>query len=453
MSATREIATFIYEADIRQFPGEAVQLAKRSILDCMGVTLAGSVEPAGKIIVEFVRESGGKPQATVINSGFKTSASLAALANGTMAHALDYDDVFATGGGHSSVTIVPLVFALGEIVGASGSKILEAYLAGFEVGARISDAIEPSHSEKGWHPTATVNALRGTAAGAKLLGLTVDQIEVAFGLAASLAGGLRFNIGTMTKPLHAGNAARNGIMACLLAAKGFSAEPGVLEQSPYGFCEVFGGGEKPALDKLTTGLGKQFQIISPGMGIKKYPCVAGIHSAIDAILMLTEQHSLTAGMVESIACGVRKMRPQTLRSKEPKTPLEGKFNLAYGLARALLDRELGLQQFTQQKVDDPAVIELMRKIHIDVDPELVKEQAGKNAVIVAVRLTDGRVVSQRVDKARGTSKYPLTDEEVQRKYRQCAGLVLAPDKIEQTLAILQDLENVPDVGNLVGLLG
>jgi 2-methylcitrate dehydratase PrpD len=315
MSATGTIAAFIAEADYGQFPPEAIHLAKRSILDCLGVALAGSSESAGRIVVDYVRELGGAPLATVIKGGFKTSPPMAALANGTMAHALDYDDVFATGGGHASVSIVPAVVALGEASGASGRKLLEAYLVGFEVGARISAAIEPGHSEKGWHPTATVNALRAAAATAKMLNLHGDEIEHALGLAASLAGGLRLNIGTMTKPFHAGNASRNGIIACMLARKGFTAEKGILEQSPYGFCEIFSGDEKPDLEKLTEGLGTQFQIVSPGIGIKKYPCVAGIHSAIDAVLHLAEQYAVTPDMVEAITCGVRKMRPQTLRSQ------------------------------------------------------------------------------------------------------------------------------------------
>ncbi|MFC1815650.1 MmgE/PrpD family protein [Thermodesulfobacteriota bacterium] len=451
MEATARLATFIAETSLDQIPQAAIDTAKRSALDCIGVALAGSAEPVGKIITEFVRESGGNPLATVIGGGFRTSPSFAALANGTMAHALDYDDVSSFGGGHSSVSLLPAVLALGEKLKASGKEVLEAYILGFEIGAKLVFELH-GHAEKGWHHTGTINTMRSAAACAKMLKLDVEKVKVTFGIAASQAGGLNQNIGTMTKPYHAGMAAKNGIVSSVLAQKGFTANKEIFEGS-IGFCNLFSGeGVKVDLDKIGKDLGNPFHIFSPGVGIKKYPCVASTHPAIDATLHIIRKYDISPAEVEGVQCGVKEIRPKMLLYPEPKTPLEGKFSLPFLIAVAILDRKVSLKQFKEEQIFHPEIRKLLRKITISVHPELVEGESSKYSTIIAINLKDGRKYQKKVDKARGLPDQPLSWDELLDKYRDCAQTALSADKIEKSIDLLGNLEELKDINKLTNII-
>jgi len=249
---TEQFAHFITETRFEDIPSHVVAEAKKVLLDCIGITLAGSLEPAGKIITGLVSEMGGFPNASVVGAGFKTSVLNAALANGVMAHALDFDD-----GGHPnlplsrSVTVLPAVLAIGEWLGLTGKEVLLGYIIGFDVISKISYGMSKQHHyEWGWQTTGTVCTLGAAAGGAKILKLNIEETCRALGIAGSGAGGLRQNNGTMTKPLHAGNAARNGILATLLSRKGFTGTEECLE-GPFGFCQCFCGSEGYNLEKMT----------------------------------------------------------------------------------------------------------------------------------------------------------------------------------------------------------
>src|ERR671922_334024 len=249
MDVTTQLAAFVADTAFADVPSQAYARAKEAMLDGLGCALVGSPTPIGKLMTRYVREHGGAPHAGVIGSGFKTAAPLAALANGTMAHAVDFDDVNWNMSGHPTVPLLPAALALGQEVHASGSDVLLAYTLGFEVESKIGLGVNPRHYDLGWHATSTLGTLGAAAACAKLLGLDVDKTRRALGIAASTAAGLRQNFGTMTKPLHPGQAAMNGVTAAQLARLGWTADANILE-APYGFCQLYTGANQYNLDRI-----------------------------------------------------------------------------------------------------------------------------------------------------------------------------------------------------------
>ena len=448
MGTTEQIARFVVETNYFSIPSEAIRLAKNAILDALGVTLAGSVEPAGKIIAEYVKELGGTPQSGVVGNSFKSSAPLAALANGTMAHALDYDDVLGIMTGHPTVPVLPAVIALGEMYHSSGRIVLEAYIVGVEVEARIGSGIGPHHYAVGWHATATIGALGAATAAAKMLGLNVSETRIAMGIAASEAGGLRQNFGTMTKPFHAGNAAKNGIIAAMLARKGFTADENILE-NPYGFCPVLGGEGEYNLTMMTKNLGNPFAIINPGLDMKPYPCCRFIHRCIDAILNIyNENHPAVEDVIE-VECRTSPRIPRIVIHHRPKTPLEGKFSMEYCMARGLLDGKIRMAQFTEEKVLDPRAQKLLQKVKYVHPKGLTGERIPEE---VTVKLRDGRQYTHQVLEPKGAPANPLTEEELVAKYKDCASLALPPDAVEHSLELLSNLEDIKDITELANLM-
>ena len=447
MGATESIADFIWKTSYDRIPKEAVSSAKWAILDGLGCMLAGSQEPPGNIIKEYVKELGGNPEASVIGGGFKTSAPQAALAYGTMAHALDYDDVAVTWLGHPTVTLLPTVLAIGERGKLSGRDAIAGYIVGFEVGAKLGAGIGFSHYTVGWHATVTLGTMATTAASSKMLSLDTRQTRMALGIAASLAGGTRQNFGTMTKPFHAGNAARNGIMAALLAKKGFTADETILE-SPMGFFRLFSGGEEYDIAEATRGLGDPFDILSSGVSIKPYPCCLLTHRCIDAILYLIKEYGVGANDVESVECRTSEFLPQALIHARPRTALEGKFSMQYCMAIALLDGRVGLKQFTDAKVLYPKAQELLEKVTY-VHPEGLMPLQSE---AVTIKLKDGRELSHEVAIPKGDPRNPMSEEELASKYRECASFVLSPQDTQKSMEMISHLEDIEDITELINLV-
>ena len=453
VGTTERVANLIVETNFADIPKEAIDIAKDAILDCLGVALAGSIAPVGRIIAEFVREMGGTPIAGVVGGGFKTSSSLAALANGIMGHALDYDDdlpVSTSIGGavHPTAPVLPAILALGEELKVSGKEALTAYVLGFEVETKVFYGIGWRHYVSGWHATATMGTMGAVAAAAKLLKLDSHQTRMALGIAASEAGGLRQNFGTMTKPFHCGNAAKNGIIAAMLAKKGFTADDSILE-SQFGFCNVFGGdGQDPGIveARTTEALASPFMILH-GVVLKRYPACLGAHRALDAILWLAQEHDISPEEVDSIECD---LMPQVINRLDPKTGLEGKFSMAFCMAIALLDRKAGLEQFTDQKVLQPAAQELIKRVrHV---PSVRRDDAQRPPAVVTVRLKDGKVYSHAVEIQKGDPQVPLTKEELFAKYRECAQLVLSSADVERSSELVSNFEDLYDVSTLMDIV-
>jgi len=450
---TEKFSHFITETKFEDVPAPVILAAKKVMLDCIGITLAGSLEPAGKISIELAREMGGHPQASVVGAGFKTSVLNAALANGVMAHALDFDD-----GGHAnlplsrSVAVLPALLALGESTGATGREVLLGYIIGFDLISKVSDGLSNKHHyEWGWQTTGTVCTLGAVAASARILHLSTEETCRALGIGGSGAGGLRQNNGTMTKPLHAGNAARNGVLAALLAKKGFTGTDEVFE-GEFGFCQCFCGSEGYDLERMTENLGKTYEFVSPGVGIKRYPACMSNHRSLDAVFNVMEAHTFSPEEVEKVECGVTQEVIDHLFYLNPQRALEGKFSLQYCVAVALLDGAVGLRQFTDERVRDPAVHAFMEKIQVYEHPE-TKDVSRKNQFSeITVHLKNGQTFSDRVHIVRGRPANPLEYGEVMAKYKDCAGMLLPAADVEQLLALVENMETLPDISALMGIM-
>lgn len=447
---TERIAKFIVETNDHDIPDEAIKVAKKCFVDTLGVALAGSKQPEAGIIRELVKNLGGKPESGVIASGFKTSPPLAALANGVMAHALDYDDISTKFLAHPSVNLVPAILALGENKGISGKKVLASYIIGFEVGANLGSIMGMQFFGRGWHATSILGSVGAAAAAAKIFELGIQETRVALGIAASLAGGLKINFGSMTKPLHAGNAARNGILAAMLAEKGFTANSSAFE-GPKGFCEVYTGTECD-LKNIEEAIGRIWYIVSPGVKFKPYPCCGSVTGCADAILELKRKHNILPEDVSEIECRVSPLMIETGSSiHSPKTGQEGRFSLEYDMAIAIIDGELTLKQYTDEKVNSPAAQELMKKVKITF-PEEGIGMGMEEPQEVVVKLKNGRQYSYKVEKHKGTSENPLSDEEFFFKFKDCASIVLSPESTEEVLYLLRHLDESKDVFRLMELL-
>jgi 2-methylcitrate dehydratase PrpD len=452
MEVTKKLSEFIVNTDLSGIPPEAREIGKRVILDLLGVALAGSRDPMARIMTDYIKDTGGHPRASVWGKKFKTSPSLAALANGTFGHALDYDDINRSMRGHPSVPVLPAAMAAGEEAKTSGKEVLEAFIIGLEVETKLGAGMNPHLFENGWHPTAILGAMGAAAAAAKLFKLPGDKVCMALGIAGSLASGLRQNFGTMTKPLHAGRAAQNGVTAAQLARREYTADPGIVE-ARLGYANAFSGPGKFDLNKIIASLGRPFDIVSPGVGLKRYPSCARTHPAIDAMLDLAAQNDLRPDDVQSIACSGTYTTPTMLIHSRPRTALEGKFSLEFCMALALRERRVTLPDFTDQKVQDPKIQELIHKVTFSIRPDLnTIEHSGNPSTTVKVTLKDGREFTKTVDEARGTPENPLTGDEIRDKFRQCVKGIQPKKEMEKTIALVGDLENLKKISTLTDLL-
>ncbi|MBI4330015.1 MAG: MmgE/PrpD family protein [Chloroflexi bacterium] len=453
MEPTRTIASFIAGTRFTDLPADALESAKKAFMDCFGVAMAGSVEPAADIIRGLVQEEQARPAASVFGGNFMTTPMLAALANGTIAHALDYDDGAALPiPFHPSVPVLPVALALGESEKASGQEVLLAYVLGLEVETKVAAIVDPAHFAHGWHPTGTLGTLGATAAAAKLLKLSSEQCEISLGIASSLAGGVRQNFGTMTKPLHAGNAARNGITAATLARNGFTGAGGILE-APCGFLNVFMGKGKYSLEGLEASLGNPFHVVRPGIALKKYPCCRGTHPSIEAMEEVIRRERFGPQEVERIELSLSSVGQGDDNVSRPhaRTSLEGKFSVEHCVSALLLDGEVTLRQFALERVLDPAV-EAMRqrvKVHSKSDLLTEAERRGHMAAAVSVTLKNGRNFSYFYRASKEEMGIPWSWEDVEKKFAVCAGLALPADTVERMKESLRRLDQLPGVDGLM----
>lgn len=453
MGLTTQLAQFTCQSNLDDFPSEVMATAKGGILDCVGVMLAGCREPLATILINVTKQLGGAPQSTVVGHGFKTSAPSAAMVNGAMGHALDYDDITRLLKGHPSVVLVPPVLAVGEEVRASGRDMLLAYIIGFEVSCAVGAGMGIDYSDDlGWHPTGPLGTLGAAAAAARLYGLDEAQTATAIAIAASQASGLRENFGTMTKPFHAGNAARSGVLAAMLSQGGYTASATAIE-GRFGFMHAFSGGRGYDTDVVASRLGKQFALLDPGIEVKKYPCCGSTHLALDAMFELMSKHEIEPGRVRDIEVRVDFDPPRSLIHADPQTALEGKFSMQYCIATALLDRYVGLGSFSESQVNRAEAQELMKKIRMVRNPGYEGRPSWQEACNeVRITLHDNHVLRQQATRGFDGSLRGVTPAELAYKYRDCASLVLSEAKVETSLEMLSGLESLEQVTGLMDAL-
>jgi 2-methylcitrate dehydratase PrpD len=443
---TERISTFVSGVRTADIPQDALDKARMGMTDFIGVAVAGSREELGRLIREYGNRMGGVAEASIIAGGQKTSPEMAALVNGTMGHALDYDDMSVSPISHPSVFLAPAILAVGESIGASGLEALAAYVVGYEVAGCVAEPMFQSHYVQGWHSTSTFGSLGAAAAVAWLLKLNARQVRMAIGIAASLACGLRQNFGTMTKPLHAGKAGANGVQAAFLAQAGFTADAAIIE-APLGFAKVMGHNEEVDWAKVGTNLGKTFVITGPvGLAIKPYPSCGFTHTAIDCALDLRQQGVKTEEIVE-IELGTSPFDKQLLIHHRPRTGLEGKFSLEYCVARALASGGVRLNSFSEEAIREPEVqrlIECMKWAEKYPMPVMGTPE-GFGAKSVAVTTGNGKKYDAAVRVARGMPTNPLSAREFDAKYRDCASTVLSEEAVEGSLSLLTGMQRAGTV--------
>ncbi|MGE5242883.1 MAG: MmgE/PrpD family protein [Betaproteobacteria bacterium] len=426
-------------------PPEARARAAAAVLDTIGVAIAGSAEPAARIVQQVVAaESPG--EGTILGTRVHASASGAALANGTAAHAHDFDDMCFVSLAHPSAPLVAAALAAAEQAHASGRALLDAYVVGFELEARLGRTMNPRHYQRGWHCTSTLGTVGAAAASARLLGLDTGAAGHAVAIGASSASGLKENFGTMVKPLHAGLAARNGVLAALLAGHGMTASALALD-GPQGFLHAMDG-EHPSLDAEAGDLGRRWEILDTGIAVKLYPSCAGTHPTLDAILDLRRREAFTAVDVESVDIRVDSITPTVLIYDRPATGLEAKFSLPFCVAAAIAAGRVGLDTFDVAGLGDPAVAALMPRVTMRADPALDGVAAPLTQARIAVRLLDGRTLTASASGARGYPELPASTDELRAKFIGCAQLAIPQPAAERLLASLEHLEQLRDVRDL-----
>ncbi len=432
-------------------PSDAVHWAKVGILDYLGVTMAGSSEPAARIACDAVTEPGAAGPSTIFGRPIRVMPLDAALVNGTASHALDFDDISNTMGGHPSAPVLSALFAAADERGASGRDFIAAYVAGFEVETKIARGVNFHHYTKGWHPTATLGVFGSAAACARLLGLGASETATAIAIAASSASGIKANFGTMTKPLHVGQCARSGLFAAKLASRGFTASPEAFEHK-HGFLDVFNGPGTYEVSRIFDRWAAPLDIVRPGIAIKQYPCCGSIHPALDAMLTIVRGNDLPPERVGKIRAWLHPRRLQHTNRQWPNSSLDAKFSLQYCLARAVIDRRIVMNQFEGNAFSEPQVQKLLGLI--EVMPYTTAQFAEDNHFggEVEVLTRDGKTLRAKMEQSVGrTSDDPLPAPLLRAKFVDCSSGVLTHETIEQLYSSVDGFEGLNDVRSITAL--
>jgi 2-methylcitrate dehydratase PrpD len=454
-SITTEVVDFL--STRKDIPTSAKRKAVDHLIDGIGVMLAGSRGNSAKKLIDYVEKKNCIGKCTIIGSNHTSSSTEAALVNGTSGHADDYDDTQLSTSPdriyglltHPTVPVLAASLAVGEETSCTGKQLLDAFITGFEVECKIAEAINPEHYKRGFHTTGTIGAFGACAASSRLLELKEEQLRYAIGITASMSSGIRANFGTMTKPLHAGRAASNGVTAATLAKIGFTADENALD-GKWGFMNILGGGAEP--EKIVDKLGNPYSIVTPGASIKMYPCGSLGQPSMDALLEIVSENDLKPDDVREIRLRAGRNILEPLRYEQPEDDLQAKFSLQFGLSSILLRRRAGLREYTKEYVNSPEVRETMGKVKTILDPKIEEMGTDKMRSALEVELRNGRTFRRFADTARGTTERPLREAELDEKFRDCANCVLDEVKIGALLKLIRNVEDLTDVKQITELL-
>lgn len=454
MGITEKLASFAIETPGSAIPSAVFESAKLKYLDTLGVMVAGSRHPAAAIALDTVRYLGGNTRASVIGHADRTSTELAGFMNGVSAHALEYDD-YTRMVTHLSVSMVPGTLALAEDTGASAQHMLEAFAVGFQVATHVAKGLRPWLFDRGWHPNGILGAIGVAAAGARLMKLDVMQTRMAFGIAASEASGLRKNVGSMGKPFHVGHGIRCGIFAALLAARGYTVDPDIIEgvedgvegHERFGMADTFNGLGQYDLAKMDAGLGRNWQLADNQTVVRFHPGATGQASAIDGMIDLVREHDIQPDDVARIEleCTAQVMSIGSYRTADDGH--KARFCLTYGMAVALIDRAAGLAQYTDERVRRDDVQALMKRVTVTVpdDFEHHKGQWGEGVnwgeMRLAVLLKGGKRVSVSRSHARGWPEQPASWDDVAAKFTECCTGILPAQQSQRAIQLIHGLEH------------
>ncbi|MDN5347982.1 MAG: hypothetical protein PWP65_1546 [Clostridia bacterium] len=436
---TLQLAENILSTDFDRLPPEVVREARRGFFNWLGVAIGACRHETIDILISMAGFAGAKEQASVLGREEKTNIFFAALINGTSSHTFDFDDTHLDTILHPSAPVAPAALAVGEYYGLSGKEVLAAYALGVEVACRVAVAICPSHYSLGWHVTGTAGVLGAAAAAGKLLGLDARKMAYALGIAAAQPVGLREMFGTMTKPFHPGKAAMNGLMSAWLAKEGFTSSERALE-APAGYLKVMA----PEYDaaKINSGWGERFEILANSY--KPYACGVVAHPVITGVVALREKYNLKPEDVAGIEAQVNHWVLKLMGKESPQTGLEAKFSTYHCAAVGLIYGRAGERQFSDEVVKDERTVALRKKVKLITDEKMREDEAR-----VRIILNDGRVLEEYVGHAKGSRENPMTDKELEDKYRDLVAGILPPAKIEDSVRLAWDMENLADVRDLV----
>jgi 2-methylcitrate dehydratase PrpD len=453
---TDYVAGFVTATKFSDIPRDVAHLGKRSVLDGIGLALAGAVSQQGRIAQRYVGGLAGigEYSGTVIGTQLRLPARFAAFANGLAIHADDYDDTQLAVAKdrvyglltHPTAPALPPALALAETHKRSGADLMLAYQVGVEVECKVAEAIFPRHYQHGFHSTATCGSIGAAAAAAKLLALDRETTRRALSIGATQAGGLRENFGTMTKPFHAGRAAENGVIAAEIAALGFTASPNGLE-ADRGFFRAAGGGFDPAM--IEEKLGEPWTFAFPGVSIKPHPSGSLTHPGMAVMMDLILEHNIKPGQVKRVSVGTNHNMPNALIHHRPKNELQAKFSMEFCMAILLLERKAGLGEFTDEVVNRPDVQAMIEKVDFGVHPDAEAAGFDKMTTLIEIELEGGKRVHGQADFGKGSPANPMTDEELSEKFRQCAAWGgLDADRTGAILDLVWRIETLGDVTEL-----
>jgi 2-methylcitrate dehydratase PrpD len=445
---TGSVAEFLVGLRYDHLTTAAVRATKDVVLDAVGVALAGSREEDAEIVTTLAREDGGTGESVVIGHGFRAPAAAAAFVNGVAVHALDFDSSFVTAG-QPMAGLTPAVLAAAEPCDASGADLITAYAAGYEVTGKLVRSMPANNEDLGWHSTGSTGSVGCAAAVANLWKLNSNQARMTLGIVTSMASGLVANFGTMSKPLHAGLAARNGVQASRLAQHGFTGNAASLEEGS-GFFHAFSHGQSLDLSPLSQ-LGAPFEV-EQGVRYKPYPCGGLVHSAIDAVLALRQEHPLDPARIKSVDVEVTRQTANRIVFRVPETGIQGKFCLPYIMARSIIDGQLTVDTFTDEAARDDKVLDLASRVTMAHDPSLETTVPGSRPAVVRITFANGEMVENRVDFARGGARVPLSASGLRAKFTSNARRVLSDSATSELMALLDDLEHVKSIRDVTRIL-
>ena len=441
VTLTKTLCGYLADARYEDLTPRAVREARRGFLDWAGCALAGSKHRTIDTLLGVLQEVSGKPIASVLGRGLKLGLLEAPLANGQMGHLLDYDDTHMGGVVlHTSSPVLSALLALAERAPVSGRDLMLAYAVGFEAGVRSGRAA-PRHHDGGWHLTGTLGSIAAGAAAGKLLKLDKQRLTYTLGIAATQAAGMQQNRGTMCKSFHAGKAAANGVLAALLAERGFDSTQEIIE-GKKGFCRIYSTASAP--EEITANLGQSWLIESNGH--KPYACGVVLHPLIDAMVAIHKRARIDPQAVSEINLRVHPLAVSITGVMEPSTGLQSKFSYRHSAAAALADGNAGIPQYTDAKANDPLLVALRRKVQVVGDDTLRKDEAY--ATVVAGKLRE----EVHIEHASGTVDNPMSDAAIEAKFLANATPVIGAARARQAVERVWSLEKVADVREVIALL-
>ena len=437
MDITRTLARRLVESRYEDIPGAARHEASRALLNWLGCAIGSAGHETVECALAAVRGFSGPAQAAVLGRPERLDILHAALINGISSHVLDFDDTHARAI-HPSAPVLPALLALAEWKGIRGEDLVHAFVLGVEAEERVGLSVFPEHYDAGWHITGTAGVFGAAAAAGILLGLDARQMAWALGIAATQSAGLREMFGSMCKSFHPGRAAQNGLTAALLAGRDFTSSDQAIE-APRGFAHALSTRFDPAV--IAEGWGKRYELMNNMY--KPYACGLVVHAAIDGCIQLKREHAIRPDEIAGVALRISPLVLELTGKKTPRTGLEGKFSVYHAVAAALLHDAAGEAQFSQACVNDPDVVAIRERVTATADPAI-----GRTEAHVTIALNDGRACSTHVAHALGTLARPMSDGDLEAKFRGLTADVLSPAQMEEIIALCWGVTELEDAGAL-----